>query len=112
MRYKGVVQKGDRRGTALGFPTINIPFEGDRPEGIFAAEVFVDGEGYLAVAYANTSRKILEAHLLDFSDDLYDKEVEIHLLKKMRDDKRFEHTAELKKAIAEDIKGVRQYFGL
>jgi riboflavin kinase/FMN adenylyltransferase len=110
MRYKGVVQKGEERGGALGFPTINIPLEGEHAGGIFAAMVFVDGKEYIAAAYVNNSRHILEAHLLDFSDDLYGKEVEIELLEKIRGDKKFADETSLKQAIADDVAKVREFF--
>lgn len=110
MRYRGVVQKGERRGSDLGFPTINIPLEGgEHAGGIFAAEVSVDGKEYLAAAYVNASRNILEAHLLDFDGDLYGKEVQIELLEKIRDDETFAHEAALKAAIAADVAKVREY---
>ena len=108
-RYKGVVQEGEKRGVTLGFPTINIPLAGKDVSGIFAAKVFVDGKEYLAAAYANVSRDILEAHLLDFSGDLYGKEVEIELLEKIRDDEKFSDESALKAAIAGDIAKVREY---
>jgi FAD synthase len=119
MRYKGVVQKGEERGATLGFPTINIPLDEEHVGGIFVAMVFIDDKEYLAAAYVNNSRHILEAHLLDFpaqggsasgrSDDLYGKQVEIELLEKIRDDKKFPDEASLKQAIAEDIAKVREY---
>jgi riboflavin kinase/FMN adenylyltransferase len=109
MRYKGIVQKGEEQGGALGFPTINIPLGGEHPGGIFVATVFVEGKEYIAAAYVNNSRHILEAHILDFSDDVYGKEVEIDLLEKIRDDKKFADEASLKEAIAEDIAKVREY---
>lgn len=109
MRYRGVVQKGEERGKKLGFPTINIPLGGEKPSGIFAASVFVDGKEHPAAAYVNSSRDILEAYLLDFSGNLYGKEVEIELLEKIRDDEKFSDESALKAAIARDIAKVREY---
>jgi len=110
MRYRGVVQKGRKQGTALGFPTINIPLLDTSLSGIFAATVFFADKEYPAAVYVDPSRRVLEAHLLDFSDDLYEKEVDIELLEKIRDDKKFDNGAELKQAIAEDVAKVREYF--
>jgi riboflavin kinase/FMN adenylyltransferase len=116
MRYKGVVQTGQKRGQELGFPTINIPLEDKEVRGIFAAKVFIGKREYPAAVYADVSRKILEAHMLDFSDlpaqadDLYGKEIEIELLQKIRDDEKFDDEAELKAAIASDVAKVREYF--
>src|ERR1700734_2130483 len=109
MRYRGVVKKGKQNGQKLGVPTINIPLAGESELGIFAATVFVDGKENRAAAYANPLRKILEAHILDFADDLYGKEVEIELLEKIRDDEKFADETSLKAAIAADIAKVREY---
>lgn len=109
MNYRGIVQKSQQRGQKLGFPTINIPLDGEPVSGIFVAAVFVDGKEYLAAAYANSSRNILEAHILDFAADLYGKEVEIELLEKIRDDEKFADEAALKAAIAADVAKVREY---
>jgi riboflavin kinase/FMN adenylyltransferase len=111
MRYEGTVQKGRNYGHALGFPTINIEMKGEPVSGIFAAKVSIDGKEYPAAAYADLSRNVLEAHLLDFSGELYGKEVEIELLKKVRDDEQFAGEAALKAAIAADVATVREYFG-
>lgn len=110
MRYKGTVQKGKRLATKLGFPTINISLEdGEKLSGIFAAKVFVDGKEYNAAAYVHKRRHTLEAHLFDFTGDLYGKEVEIELLKKMREDSLLVGSA-LRVAIEGDIAKIREYF--
>ena len=110
MRYKGTVQEGKKRGQELGFPTINIPLTDEGVAGIFAAKVFVDGREYPSAVYADISRELLEAHLLEFSEDLYGKEVEVELLKKIRDDEKFTDEAALKAAIAADVAKIREYF--
>ena len=110
MKYKGVVEKGKRRGTAFGFPTANIPFAGEE-SGIFAARVTLDGKEYHAAVYADLSRKLLEAHLGKYSGgDLYGREIEIELLKKIREDKEFSDEKALKAQIQKDIREVVNYF--
>jgi riboflavin kinase/FMN adenylyltransferase len=119
-KYSGIVQKGAKRGAALGFPTINIPLEDTSPSGIYVARVRVGEEEYEAVAFADKKRKILEAHLLDFpaqgrsasggSIDLYGWNVSIELLEKMRDEKKFLNDTKLKATIADDIAKVRKFF--
>lgn len=105
---KGMVQRGQGRGAALGYPTANIPLEDMSVSGVYAARVHVDGKEYDAAVFADPARKILEAHILDFSSDLYGKEIEIELLDRIRESKSFENDEDLKKAIAEDIEAVRQ----
>jgi len=78
--------------------------------GIYVALVTVEGKTYQAAAFADHERSILEAHILDFSDDLYGKGITIELLEKIRDNKRFENDDDLRAAIADDIKRVRESF--
>jgi len=108
--YTGRVQKGDRRGTALGFPTANIAVPYMELSGIYVARVLVEGKEYGAGAFADQERGVLEAHLLDFSGDLYGKEITIRLLKKIRDSMRFSDDTALRAAIADDVARVRIYF--
>ena len=110
MIYKGIVQKGSEYGRRLGFPTANVPLEDTSVSGIFAAKVRFDDKEYGAVVYADQRNKVLEAHLLHFGGELYGKELEIELLGKIRDDRRFESEEEAKRTIAADTAAARQYF--
>ncbi len=110
MQYKGKVQRGHGTGSKLGFPTINIPLSDDSISGIYAATVIIKDTTYQAAAYADMRRKLLEAHLLHTNDDLYGLEATIELKKKIRDDKHFENEADLKAAIAEDVRQIEEYF--
>ena len=107
--YAGIVQKEGEYGRRLGFPTANIPFDAS-VSGIFAARVSVDEQTHEAVVYADMRNKVLEAHLLHFEGDLYGKELEIELLEKLREDKRFESEEEAKRQIAADVQKAREYF--
>lgn len=110
MRYRGVVQKGKRLATRLGFPTANIFFDKkEKLSGIFAAHVRVEGKSHPGIAYVNRRRHMLEAHLFDFSGNLYGKEIEVELLKKIREDSLLVGTA-LRVAIAGDVAKVREFF--
>ncbi len=112
-QYCGVVQRGERRGTVLGFPTANIAYLDDFISGIYAARVRLkkDEASYMAAVYADQKRKLLEAHLLDFNDELYGCEIDIVLLKKIRDAAVFGDDIALRAVIKDDIARVREYFG-
>lgn len=110
MQFSGIIQRGHGTGKKLGFPTINIPLDDESISGIYAAIVTIKGSPYRAAAYADSRRKLLEAHLLHFEDDLYGLEAMIELKKKIRDDQRFGSEVDLKKAIASDVEAVRAYF--
>jgi riboflavin kinase/FMN adenylyltransferase len=111
MRYRGVVQKGTRKGHELGFPTANIALTDAGVSGIYASLVKIGGEEYHAAAYADQGRHVLEAHLAKYSGgELYGKMIEIELVKKIREDKKFTDEDELREQIQKDIQDVRSYF--
>ena len=108
--YIGIVQKGTKRAAELGFPTVNIPLPDRSVSGVYVARVALGDEGYPAAAFADQKRNVLEAHVLDFSDELYGKEVTIELCKKIRGNVQFSDDAALRAAIEGDIAKVRAYF--
>jgi riboflavin kinase / FMN adenylyltransferase len=112
MRYHGVVQKGTKRALALGFPTVNIPLEDTKVSGIYAARVAHRGWEYSAAVFADQKRRVLEAHLLDVTLELYGQEVTIDLCKKIRNNQQFKNDTTLRRAIARDVRNVRKYFEL
>lgn len=110
--FTGIVQKGSQRARLLGYPTINLELDDPSISGIFAATVQHNDEEFLAVAFADPSREVLEAHILDYDEDLYGKSATIDLLSKIRERASFESDEALKEAIARDVAAVREYFGL
>lgn len=111
-KYGGVVQRGARRGTELGFPTANMPCDDIDESGVFAALVRLGAEDTLrpAAVFIDPKRGLLEAHILDFSGDLYGQVMVVELCTRLRDGKEFTDDAALRAAIAEDIRAVREYF--
>ena len=121
-RYSGTVEAGTGYANVLGFRTVNIPLSDESIEGVYAARVTVSAEGgsasggkegeepYMAAAFANQRRKILEAHILDFNDDLSGATITIDLIEKIRETKKFDTEPQLRAAIADDVEKVRAYF--
>jgi FAD synthase len=108
--FTGVAVEGSRRATALGFPTVNIPYDGS-VGGVYTALVTIDERSYFAAAFADQQRGVLEAHLLDFpSADLYGAAVEIRLERKIRDSQFFDNDAALRAAITSDVEAVRDFY--
>jgi riboflavin kinase/FMN adenylyltransferase len=110
MNYSGIVQKGQQLGKELGFQTVNIPLDDKEPSGVYAARVKVGEEEYDAVAFADQARHVLEAHLLDFSADLYGWNIKIELLEKIRERMHFSDDATMRETIAGDIVAAKKYF--
>jgi riboflavin kinase/FMN adenylyltransferase len=112
----GTVTAGAGRGRTLGFPTANIA--SDRPllvpTGVYLGRVSVEGRPRPAVVnvgvrptFGETSLAI-EAHLLNFSGDLYGRPVRLDFLERIRDEKRFGSVDELRAQIERDIAAVRE----
>jgi FAD synthase len=107
-RADGEVIKGDKKGSELGFPTANIPCEDGVPSGIFAGEVVWDGASHPAAIYKSGSKNIVEAHLLDFSGNLYGETIVVNAKHKIRDDKNFDDDKKLAAAITKDMEEIKR----
>jgi riboflavin kinase / FMN adenylyltransferase len=116
-QFRGIVMHGDKRGRTLGYPTANLvpPNELCYPgHGIYAcrAAVELDGEWRWWPAAVNvgvrptfvTGRGVLiEAFLIDFDGDLYDRELRLAFLSRLRGERRFDSTEALVDQMARDV---------
>jgi riboflavin kinase/FMN adenylyltransferase len=107
------VIQGEHLGKQLGFPTANLDPTGLAlpPNGVYAALTCVKGRPYrtaLNIGFrptVATKSKIvhIEAHLLDFSDNLYGEELEVQIVEKLREERNFSTKTELQEQIRHDI---------
>ena len=112
----GRVIKGQRLGQQLGFPTANLDVAGLAlpPKGVYAGHVNVDGKAYRAAlniglrpTVSSESQALhAEAHLLNFNGNLYNRELEVEIGDKLREEKKFASKAELREQIALDIAAI------
>jgi riboflavin kinase/FMN adenylyltransferase len=116
----GRVMHGHKRGRELGFPTANIRVKNRKTpiRGVFAVTITVEsGLVYEGVANVGTRPSIedvtavlLEAHLFDFSGDLYGQRVSVGFHKKLRSEKKFDGLEQLTAQILEDSMQAKTYF--
>ena len=119
-RVSGTVVRGDGRGRALGVPTANLA---ERPSadpagGVYAAWAELDGRrlaaavnvGHLPTVGAARPLTV-EAHLLDWSGDCYDRILHLDLVARLRDERRFSGLEALKAQLALDIAAARSALG-
>lgn len=100
--------QGKKKARSLGFPTANVFLNEDAESGIYAGRAEIEGVSYKAALYvSNKNLKLMEAHILDFEGDLYDKEIELRIFDKVRDDFGITDEAKLKEIIENDIEMVR-----
>jgi riboflavin kinase / FMN adenylyltransferase len=129
---EGRVIRGKRVGSRIGFPTVNLKLNRGiiLPAGVYLACLEINPvrktehstpgqvtkyyKASVNVGYNPTLKKRktkgVEAHILDYSRNLYRRKIRIHFLKKIREEKKFNNLEQLKEAIGEDIKKTRAYF--
>jgi riboflavin kinase / FMN adenylyltransferase len=112
----GQILSGDKLGRQLGFPTANLDVTNLvlPPPGVYAGCTNVGGKFYRAAVNIGVRPTVaaqpqlrVEAHLLDFSGDLYGAELELEFGDPLRAEQKFASVAELRAQIARDVAAVR-----
>ena len=116
----GVVVHGDERGRTLGFPTANLlPPKGEAcpANGAYAVCVVLEsGEEKIGVANVGSNptfdgnERRVEAHLLDFSGDLYGQDITVRFVERLRAEKKFPSPEALVGQIRRDEQKAREIF--
>ena len=116
---KGYVVGGNRIGQKIGYPTANIEVRESYKlipcDGVYAVLVNIEGKtkkGMLNIGYRPTfdkygSRKSIEVHLFNFEEDIYHKEIYIHFVKRIREEKKFDGVEELVNQLEKDKKAAK-----
>jgi riboflavin kinase / FMN adenylyltransferase len=109
------VVHGAGRGRTLGFPTANI--KTDRPlglpVGVYACRLAVGGSQHQAVVNVGfrptfgVNELAVEAHVLDFTGDLYDQRVTLTFVSRLRNEQKFPNVDALRQQIALDVAAAR-----
>ena len=120
---RGTVVTGDKRGRLLGFPTANVevpnamchPADGVyagwylRPDGsIHACAINL---GRRPTFYEHADHSLLEAHLLDFNDDLYGEPARVRFQAFLRSERKFEGIDALVAQLKHDVESTRRVLG-
>jgi riboflavin kinase/FMN adenylyltransferase len=114
----GVVEHGDERGRTIGFPTANLGGVTEMlpPYGVYAVRaetgsnqrVLRPGVMNLGVRPTVDGTKLrIEVHLFDFDGDLYEQPMRVHLIERVREERKFAGLGELKAQIAKDADTAR-----
>ncbi|HIB36823.1 bifunctional riboflavin kinase/FAD synthetase [Mesonia sp.] len=108
----GSIVKGKGLGKGLGFPTANLKVEEDYkliPQtGVYVVRSIIDSEevfGMMNIGYNPTvggSEKTIETYFFNLDKNLYGKNIQIEMLKRIREEKKFSSVEQLVEAMKED----------
>ena len=115
----GSIIHGDGRGKHIGLPTANLDIWQEKllPDvGVYAAIAYVNDKRYMSVVnignrptfYDQPFLQKIEAHLLDFDQDIYNKDVRLSFIQRIRPEVKFENAEKLMEQIRQDIQFARE----
>lgn len=112
----GRIEHGEKRGRALGYPTINVATPRERllpRDGIYATYVTLGGERHPAATSLGVrptfggGERVLESYLIDWSGEAYGETVTTAFVRRLRDELRFASAEELVRQIERDVAEAR-----
>jgi riboflavin kinase/FMN adenylyltransferase len=120
-QLRGTVVHGDQRGRELGYPTANLVpdnalvYPGN---GVYACRAAFEDEGEwrwwpaatnvgVRPTFVTGRGVLVEAYLLDFDGDLYDRELRIAFLERLRGERRFDTVEGLVEQMHRDVQDAR-----
>lgn len=112
----GKVVHGYGIGGSKLFPTANLDVSDDKlfpKKGVYAGETVIEGKKYVCVINVGTRPTFnddcvkIEAHIVDFSGNLYGKDITVYFNEFLRDIKKFDDLNQLKNQISKDIEDAK-----
>ena len=114
---EGSVIHGFGRGKGMGFPTVNLDLKEDMlipASGVYCTKVIHNDNVYPSLTnigfnptFQRSGELTIETHILDFWGNIYGDEIRICFMEKIREEKRFQSSDELKEQIKRDIEARR-----
>lgn len=117
----GEITRGNKIGTKLGMPTINISPDQKKlvvPGGVYISVTTIAGIDYPSVTNVGIrptikeqeKKLIVETHLLEFNKDVYEETAKVSFKKFLRDEKKFDSLEDLKSQIQKDTEAAIDFF--
>lgn len=117
---EGIVVHGREKGRNIGFPTANIKVDNEQllpKNGVYLGKLYFNSNEYLSMVnighnptFNHVDNVSVEAHIIDFSGDLYDQNVRLELYDRIRDEKDFDSIDALINQLKQDVKYTKDYF--
>ena len=112
-KLTGKVVAGSGRGVSLGFPTANLEIPSEHvlpPDGVYTGRTYINGNVYSSMVNIGKNptfginKRTVEAYLLNYHGDLYGTDLQLDIISRIRDEKKFDSIDELKRQVAKDIR--------
>jgi riboflavin kinase/FMN adenylyltransferase len=116
LKFSGIVKRHLGRGRKLGYPTANINIDSKISDGLFLGITEVKGKKYPSLVFIGAPETFgdkdrrAESYLLNFSGDLYDQQVTIETIKKLRDNRKFDSQEALIIQMRQDERVAKEFF--
>lgn len=116
---KGTVVEGKKLGKTIGVPTANLRIKENIStikSGVYITETIYKGTQYQSVTnvgYNPTFQQVglnMETYIFDFDQVLYGEVIEVHFIKRLRDELKFNSVDELVEKMEEDLNNASEYF--
>jgi riboflavin kinase/FMN adenylyltransferase len=117
----GLVVKGDQRGRLLGFPTANVAVDPQKllpAFGVYAGHAHWEGHSNPCVVNLGMRPTFdppqlrIEAHLIDYAGDLYDRTMTLELVHRLRPEQAFKSIDGLVSQIRADVARAGELLGV
>jgi riboflavin kinase / FMN adenylyltransferase len=120
----GLVGRGQKIGQHIGFPTANLMLSNPEKlvpgKGVYAVMVELEGkifQGMMNIGCRPTldedcQKILMEVNLFDFSGDIYNKELRVHFVRRVRDEKKFDNLQSLGQQISKDKEFIKNILAL
>ena len=115
----GIVVRGAGRGREIGVPTANLSTSNELvpPVGVYATFVTIDGTVRTSVTnigmrptFGDVHAPVVEIHIFDYEQDVYDRELRLAFVQRLRDERAFPDVDALRAQIDADCRSARRLF--
>ena len=118
----GVVEKGNGIGSSINFPTANIKVENKwkilPKDGVYAVKIFVENQQYFGMLNIGNrptiadDKHVVEVHIFDFNSTIYNLDIQVEFIKRIRSEKKFNSLEELQSQLEIDESKIKAVFNL
>ena len=118
----GVVEKGNGIGSSINFPTANIKVENKwkilPKDGVYAVKIFAENQQYFGMLNIGNrptiadDKHVVEVHIFDFNSTIYNLDIKVEFIKRIRSEKKFNSLEELQSQLEIDESKIKAVFNL